>query len=991
MTTARFPKGEPADPTEHMDDAAKARWEEAHDMHKDKFKNAADLDADLASLRMASRGPDRNGRDWKQRGDRWLWDSPQDGASFSIRPVGSGLYSLTLLWDGDVYTWKGNMNSPEAWFEMVHRMWPKLTNSIDTGTFLTKNWNKLGNVDSDLSALRKMAGVSDLDADLAFLQRVAGDLVVKTAAKLDKAVQRLDKALSQRGVKSKHLSPNRNETPEGAVVSYWIPGDEAEMAGLLNNELPSATLTQAIGGVGFRPLGHNAYQRENLVLDVIVRRGDLMIEVRDPEGGVRSAADRSTLPGDEERDLKTFEGEGFDAGTGTIRREAAVKPGQKFVIVDVTGRDPKWVDNEIYDGTRKADREADKYRKQQPQAAKERYPHDQGIQVIDAVWFGPAEQKLKALGMRSAAKGLQVGDAATWNGKKVLVVDVHGYPPKTVDLRWTESGTSGSKDEVSGHKRNVPVSQIKTAARAPSGLYGYTRRVQGDCEVANRRVSKAALGFARTAYGRDERVASFLQTHAKRANSVPAKILLAALQNLGPKVASQGKTAGSAVRWNLKRAMDDKEWGDFIKAVKGIFGAASRLRKIKDQWEPYVSLGWGPYVAENGLQLTGPGGSGSPIVTGSQVAFNGPSDFAIVIHPPLDFENREKAGLEDFNFHKAPHSDSCKTNDKPYGLVAISVLAVAKKIMGKDIEVRGFGGGPVKKVLGKEVKLPHVKPTDWFVATNDGDLYGPYKSQRDARNAGADLQRWDDYVETTAIDGKEAVQESFVSPIEAFTVRDLEKRVRDAKKEYDRHDSNPQNFGLYAAASPYVGYIEDGDGFIIRFFGAGPKSTVSRDLSQAAGILDRDDVEYETTLAPIGGGEWAGTLRGRTIQDRWFSRLPRQDKARLQVVLDAQQSRGASKEAAARKYGLYGYPAKVASLGLTSCTALREEVGRIAVNLHRRRAAQHAHITGFLKNHGKEAKCLHSRMLLSCYPSEDVKLASLPTPHGVEAWLSWED
>jgi len=47
-----------------------------------------------------------------------------------------------------------------------------------------------------------------------------------------------------------------------------------------------------------------------------------------------------------------------------------------------------------------------------------------------------------------------------WLGVKVLIIDSHGWPQKTVDLRWTVSGTSGSKDEVSGHKRNVPVDQL---------------------------------------------------------------------------------------------------------------------------------------------------------------------------------------------------------------------------------------------------------------------------------------------------------------------------------------------------------------------------------------------------------------------------------------------------------------------------------------------------------------------------------------------------
>jgi len=72
---------------------------------------------------------------------------------------------------------------------------------------------------------------------------------------------------------------------------------------------------------------------------------------------------------------------------------AEVRPGQKFVIVDVSVPGGKWVDGIIYDGTRKADREAEKMMRQ-----------GKRVQVIDAVWFAPAEAKLRALGMRAASE-----------------------------------------------------------------------------------------------------------------------------------------------------------------------------------------------------------------------------------------------------------------------------------------------------------------------------------------------------------------------------------------------------------------------------------------------------------------------------------------------------------------------------------------------------------------------------------------------------------
>jgi hypothetical protein len=75
------------------------------------------------------------------------------------------------------------------------------------------------------------------------------------------------------------------------------------------------------------------------------------------------------------------------------------------------------------------------------------------------------------------------------------------------------------------------------------------------------------------------------------------------------------------------------------------------------------------------------------------------------------------------------------------------------------------------------------------------------------------------------------------------------------------------------------------------------------------------------------------------------------------------------KEASDRNAGgLYGHPAKTARLGLSACSELRAFVGEIASDLHARRTARYAKITGFLGEHSKKARCPYSRMLLGCYP-----------------------
>lgn len=87
--------------------------------------------------------------------------------------------------------------------------------------------------------------------------------------------------------------------------------------------------------------------------------------------------------------------------------------------------------------------------------------------------------------------------------------------------------------------------------------------------------------------------------------------------------------------------------------------------------------------------------------------------------------------------------------------------------------------------------------------------------------------------------------------------------------------------------------------------------------------------------------------------------------------------------------GLYGFRAKTATLGLNACSEIRGFTGEVAYGLHSRREARYASITGFFKEHGRQARCDYSRMLLSSYPDPATgKTASLPET--VEEWLSWE-
>lgn len=86
---------------------------------------------------------------------------------------------------------------------------------------------------------------------------------------------------------------------------------------------------------------------------------------------------------------------------------------------------------------------------------------------------------------------------------------------------------------------------LKTAASRPAGgLYGHTKAVQRDVLASVRKVQKAATKIARTIYAKDKNTFNFLHLHAERSNSLSARILCAAMENIGPKVASTKTAAG---------------------------------------------------------------------------------------------------------------------------------------------------------------------------------------------------------------------------------------------------------------------------------------------------------------------------------------------------------------------------------------------------------------------------------------------------------------
>lgn len=132
--------------------------------------------------------------------------------------------------------------------------------------------------------------------------------------------------------------------------------------------------------------------------------------------------------------------------------------------------------------------------------------------------------------------------------------------------------------------------------------------------------------------------------------------------------------------------------------------------------------------------------------------------------------------------------------------------------------------------------------------------------------------------------------------------------------------------------------------------------------------------------------EYTATDRGMTMEIY-------RDFKRLRLAANPTASLQRPQEKTAKHYGAYGYPAKTANLGFNLCSQMREHAGVVAADLHRRKAAMHANITGFLGAHGKQGKSGTSKLLLSVYPDVAMtfgKRASEEAPQSVDDWLAWE-
>ena len=75
-------------------------------------------------------------------------------------------------------------------------------------------------------------------------------------------------------------------------------------------------------------------------------------------------------------------------------------------------------------------------------------------------------------------------------------------------------------------------------------------------------------------------------------------------------------------------------------------------------------------------------------------------------------------------------------------------------------------------------------------------------------------------------------------------------------------------------------------------------------------------------------------------------------------------------------WGMYGFPKKTVTRSLGACAEMKDFVGSVASDLHRRKHEKYDALLSYLKAHKKETKCPCTRAMLQCYPSKDMRFAS---------------
>jgi hypothetical protein len=106
-------------------------------------------------------------------------------------------------------------------------------------------------------------------------------------------------------------------------------------------------------------------------------------------------------------------------------------------------------------------------------------------------------------------------------------------PPLRQRLTWAseEAEKESGKEKGPGVPDGTgPSPECPLSKEAALGLYGFTKGIEKTAQGTIKKVQKMATRIAKAITSRNDQVASFLSTHSRRATSIPARILVAAIQ-----------------------------------------------------------------------------------------------------------------------------------------------------------------------------------------------------------------------------------------------------------------------------------------------------------------------------------------------------------------------------------------------------------------------------------------------------------------------------
>jgi hypothetical protein len=167
----------------------------------------------------------------------------------------------------------------------------------------------------------------------------------------------------------------------------------------------------------------------------------------------------------------------YPYGKKTRRRKNPVRPGELFVIVDVSSPGGTW-DGQIYRGSAKADREAAKRKGQR-------------VQVIDAMWYTPARNVLETSGLIARTRKNPSAE------DRYLVQEYMAEQADDVYYPWDDPSTYRTREEANRDIRRL----IRgTPTRTLSTVLNRLKRTKGMSPDQHRRASKE-LRYLRQVYG----------------------------------------------------------------------------------------------------------------------------------------------------------------------------------------------------------------------------------------------------------------------------------------------------------------------------------------------------------------------------------------------------------------------------------------------------------------------------------------------------------